>query len=71
VEPVDALREGTTLQPDGAPRDRTGGQGHPRQALICAGLQGIVKSDIKRKAGTLTLKYTLLLLTVNCLDDFL
>ena len=46
-----ALGKGATLRRDGAPRDRVGGQGHPRQAPVCAGLQEGAEGERDRRPG--------------------
>ena len=39
MEPVGTLGERAAFRRDGVPRDRVGGQRHPRQAPVCAGLK--------------------------------
>ena len=51
VEPVGTLGERAAFRRDGVPRDRVGGQRHPRQAPACAGLQKGAKGERGWRSG--------------------
>ena len=51
MEPVGTLGERAAFRRDGVPRDRVGGQRHPRQAPVCAGLQKGAKGERGWRSG--------------------